>query len=237
MVGSFVRLAPVAVLCAALGACSTVPSGYDRGDVGDNARSAPPRSPDSVLQCVPYARDHSRIALYGDAYTWWGQAEGRYARAGVPSEGSVLVLYNYAGAERAHLAVVRSIVNEREIRVDHANWLDDGEIFLNDPVHDVSPDNDWSQVRVYNIRNGAWGVRTYPVQGFIGPGPDTNPVLVAQKPSSVRVAQQPAEPQAAQHDYVADLLDSDPAFSGAKPAASDAPPDSDDLDDADDDQQ
>jgi len=34
---------------------------------------------------------------------------------------------------------------------------------------DVSPDNDWSQVRVFNERTGSWGVKTYLVQGFIGP--------------------------------------------------------------------
>ena len=56
----------------------------------------------------------------------------------------------------------------REIRVDHANWLDDGSIYLNDPVEDVSADNDWSQVRVCNIKTGGWGGKIYPVQGFIG---------------------------------------------------------------------
>ncbi len=53
--------------------------------------------------------------------------------------------------------------------MDHANWLDDGSIFINDPVMDVSEDNDWSAVRVWNIKTGAWGGNTYPVQGFILP--------------------------------------------------------------------
>ena len=61
------------------------------------------------------------------------------------------------GPSRGHLAVVREVVSPREIRVDHANWLDDGAIYLNDPVADVSPDNDWSAVRVWNIKTGAWG--------------------------------------------------------------------------------
>jgi hypothetical protein len=73
------------------------------------------------------------------------------------------------------VAVVRELVNAREIKVDHANWLDDGQIYLDDPVIDVSDDNSWSQVRVWNIRAGAWGGRIYPVQGFIGPGPDSAP--------------------------------------------------------------
>jgi hypothetical protein len=39
-------------------------------------------------------------------------------------------------------------------------------------VVDVSPDNDWSQVRIWNIRSQSWGTRTYLVRGFIGPGRD-----------------------------------------------------------------
>lgn len=119
------------------------------------------------IQCVPFARDESGILIYGDAVTWWDQASGRYARDTTPSLGSVMVLHNYAGAGHGHLAVVRNVVNSREIRVDHANWLNDGSVFLNDPVVDVSADNDWSAVRVWNIPNNAWGGRVYPVQGFI----------------------------------------------------------------------
>ena len=63
------------------------------------------------------------------------------------------------------------MVTPREIRIDHANWLNDGAIYVNDPVLDVSADNDWSQVKVWNIRSGSWGTKVYAVQGFIGPGP------------------------------------------------------------------
>ncbi len=84
-----------------------------------------------------------------------------------------MVLTGYAGPGRAHLAVVASEVSGREITIDHANWLDDGAIYVDDPVRDVSAENDWSQVRVFNLRTGAWGSHIYPVQGFIGPGPDT----------------------------------------------------------------
>jgi hypothetical protein len=218
MVGSFVRLAAAALFCAMLAACTTNPSTYS-GNYGNEG--VPPSRPQGPgLQCVPYAREHAHIPIYGDAYTWWDQALGRYARAVVPSEGSVLVLFNYAGPERAHLAVVRSIVNQRQIRVDHANWLDDGAIFVDDPVQDVSPENDWSEVRVFNIRTGAWGSRIYPVQGFIGPGPETNPVLEAGKSPPVRVAQKPTTPEPTdsaqgpppRHDYIADLLANDPAL-------------------------
>lgn len=124
-----------------------------------------------AMECAVYARLHSTVKITGDAYTWWAKAAPLYERGYSPRLGAVLVLHDYAGPKRAHLAVVRAMVSSREIRVDHANWLNDGAIFINNPVRDVSPDNDWSQVRVWNIRSGAWGTRIYSVQGFIGPDP------------------------------------------------------------------
>ncbi len=200
MVGSFVRLAAAAVFCLVLAGCADAPeSAYNN----DGAVAYP----DTPLQCVPYARAHSGISLYGDAYTWWDQAAGRYARAESPSQGSVLVLYNYAGPNRAHVAVVRSIVNTREIHIDHANWLDDGAVYLDDPVRDVSVDNDWSQVRVYNLRTASWGARVYPVQGFISAGsPDTTTMRMAENPPARTAA---ADPIGALISGDADALDPD----------------------------
>lgn len=139
------------------------------------------------MQCVPYAREHSGIRIYGDAYTWWDKAAGKYPRGTLPEPGSVMVLNNYAGEARGHLAVVRRLVSAREIRVDHANWLDDGSIYVNDPVEDVSSGNDWSVVRVYNLKTGGWGARLYPVEGFIGPegGKEGRPDMTADKGSSM----------------------------------------------------
>lgn len=138
------------------------------------------------MQCVPYVRSHSTVALHGDAYTWWEKAAGVYQRSAEPTEGAVMVMVGYAGKHRAHVAVVRKVVTAREIRIDHANWLNDGAIYVNDPVVDVSPDNDWSQVKVWNIRSGSWGTKTYALKGFIGPGaPDarvsSNPDLIARQ--------------------------------------------------------
>jgi surface antigen len=171
MVGSFVRLAAAAALCIALAGCASGP-GYS--DLDGDSGSTSPRTTrrENPLQCVPYARERSGIGIYGDAYTWWDKAAGRFARSNEPSEGSVMVLTNYAGPNRGHVAVVRQVIDTRTIKVDHANWLDDGTIYTDDPVRDVSAANDWSEVRVFNLRTGAWGTRTYPVQGFIGPGPD-----------------------------------------------------------------
>ena len=36
-------------------------------------------------------------------------------------------------------------------------------------------DNDWSLVRVFNLKTGGWGGKIYPVQGFIGGTPDARP--------------------------------------------------------------
>jgi len=138
-------------------------------------RSATLEPAPNPLQCVPYAREHSGVKIYGDAWTWWDQAAGKFPREAAPESGAVMVLTGYAGPERGHVAVVRELVSPREIHVDHANWLGDGAIYLDDPVADVSANNDWSQVRVWNIRTGGWGAHIYPVQGFIGPGSNSAP--------------------------------------------------------------
>lgn len=176
MVGSQIRLAAVTVLCLLTAACASSPN-YDYSDRSSGWSSAQ-STPEAPLQCVPYARDHSQVKLYGDAAEWWDKAAGIYARGEIPELGSVLVLTGYAGPRHSHVAVVTAMMSSREIRVSHANWLNDGAVFVDDPVVDVSPDNDWSQVRVFNERTGAWGVRTYLVQGFIGPGHD-NPLVAA----------------------------------------------------------
>lgn len=149
-----------------------------------------PSGQSGTLQCVPFAREHSAVKLYGDAWTWWDKASGKFSRAATPETGSVLVLTGYAGPERGHVAVVRSLISSREIRVDHANWLGDGAIYLDDPVADVSAGNDWSIVRVWNIKSGAWGARIYPVQGFIGPGngPASAPIVPEEDADPARIA-------------------------------------------------
>lgn len=119
------------------------------------------------LQCVPFARRESGVELYGNANTWWRQAQGRYETAQKPIEGAVLVLHGYANANRGHVAVVREVVSPRLIIVDHANWLNGGEITRDVPVMDVSEAGDWSEVRVWHVPGRHWGGRTYEVQGFI----------------------------------------------------------------------
>ena len=182
MVGLPLRLAVAAAFSLMLSACAGTPdatvgdlSPFTAGD-----EQEPPATVAGALpqQCVPYVRARTGITIYGNANTWWGQAAGHYARTSLPSSGAVMVLTGYARGH-AHVAVVSDVISLREIRVDHANWLNDGQVFVNDPVVDVSPDNDWSEVRVFNERANSWGARVYNVQGFIGPGPDVNSWQVA----------------------------------------------------------
>jgi surface antigen len=181
--GAIGKLAVAALLALGLAGCAS-----------DMEYSEMPREPGHAvvendvqkpLQCVPYAREHSGIKIFGDAYTWWDKAARKYPRGTLPQAGAVMVLNNYAGAQRGHVAVVRRVVGPREIRIDHANWLDDGSIYVNDPVEDVSSDNDWSAVRVYNLKTGGWGGKVYPVQGFIGSGSGDRPDLMADAGSSM----------------------------------------------------
>lgn len=125
--------------------------------------------PSSPLQCVPFAREASGIEIHGDAKYWWRKAAGKYDRVKRPQEGAVLVMKGYRTTRRGHVAVVKQIVDERTIVIDHANWGNDGRIYLNAPVRDVSPKNDWSQVRVWYTPGGTWGQRIYRTRGFILP--------------------------------------------------------------------
>ena len=42
------------------------------------------------ISCVPFARNASGIAVGGNAWQWWNNAAGVYARGSVPESGSVL---------------------------------------------------------------------------------------------------------------------------------------------------
>lgn len=124
-------------------------------------------TPHRPLQCVPYARMVSGIGLRGDAHTWWKQAEGRFKRGQEPAPGAVMVVRGSRKTPLGHVAVVTRIMNEREILVDHANWLNNERIHLATPVIDVSPNNDWSAIRVWYTPGAQYGASVYPLAGFI----------------------------------------------------------------------
>jgi len=119
------------------------------------------------LFCVEYARMRSGLAVFGDAKHWWERARNLYSRVSHPVEEAVMVFSGSKRLKRGHVAVVTEIVSPREIIVDQANWQNRGEIDHATPVLDVSKNNDWSAVRVWDIPSGTFGSRVYPISGFI----------------------------------------------------------------------
>lgn len=132
------------------------------------------------ISCVPFAREDSGIAVAGNAWEWWQNAAGVYARGSVPEPGSVLTFRANGRMRLGHVAVVSRIINAREIEIDQANWWGPGMhggVARNVPVVDVSDANDWTAVRVGLGQSGDFG-SVYPTYGFIYDRPD-NGVMVA----------------------------------------------------------
>ena len=132
------------------------------------------------ISCVPFARADSGIAVAGNAWQWWDNAAGVYARGAMPEAGSVLTFRANGRMRLGHVAVVDRVINPREIEIEHANWWGPGAhggVARNIPVVDVSEANDWSAVRVGLGQSGEFG-SVYPTYGFIYDRPDTG-VMVA----------------------------------------------------------
>lgn len=119
------------------------------------------------LQCVPYARANSGIDLHGNAATWWAQAQNNYERGQAPRTGSVLVFKPTGAMRVGHVAVVRKIVDERHVVLNHANWSRPGMIETSAMAEDVSAKGDWSSVRVWYAPTRSLGLRASPAFGFI----------------------------------------------------------------------
>jgi hypothetical protein len=90
-----------------------------------------------------------------------------------------------------HVAVVRRIVNQREIEVDQANWAIRGGITRGVKVVDVSEANDWTAVRVELGDDDDFGA-VYPTYGFIYDETDTGTMLASTAPPAPAVALDPA---------------------------------------------
>ena len=123
----------------------------------------------TAWQCVTYARHVSDFEIRGNAHTWWASAEGRYARGSTPEAGAVMVLRPHGRMRLGHVAVVRDVVDSRNIRLNHANWSGRGVVDANVLAQDVSANNDWSVVKVWYGPINALGRTNYPVYGFIYP--------------------------------------------------------------------
>jgi surface antigen len=121
-------------------------------------------------QCAPYARKISGIEIRGNANTWWNQAAGRYERGHTPKVGSVLAFESTRRMRLGHVAMVSRVVSDREVLLTHANWSRRGGVETNVRAIDVSPNGDWSMVKVWYGPNAGLGTSAYPTHGFIYSG-------------------------------------------------------------------
>ena len=161
--------------------------------------SGGPAYADDYLQCVPFARMISGIEIFGDAWTWWQKAAGRYAQGFTPKSGAVLVFKPTGIMNKGHVAVVSRVLTDRVIQVTHANWsiIDGsrGQVEKDVTVVDVSRTGDWSQVKVWFDPARDLGSTVYPTYGFIYQSSEQAARSAAQ--NAVRVVAQSALSQLA----------------------------------------
>jgi len=161
------------LLIAALGlsACGEAPVGDD-SQIDPTRRAFAMREAESLrsrgarVWCVPFARNLSGVEIRGNARTWWKQAQGLFDVGKSPSVGAVMAFSATPSMPLGHVAVVSEVVDDRMLRVDHANWHRN-KVSLGMAVIDVSDKNDWSRVRVES-NPGSFG-SVYPINGFIRP--------------------------------------------------------------------
>lgn len=126
---------------------------------------------ETYWQCVPFARLISGIQIFGDAYTWWQQALGKYETGFTPKSGAVLCFKPTQRMRLGHVAVVSQVLTDRIIQITHANWSpiegSRGKVEKDVTLVDVSPSGDWSQVKVWYDPNRDLGGSTYQTYGFI----------------------------------------------------------------------
>ncbi len=172
---AWLRPAAPLMLAALLAACGSTPR------TGPNL-AASSRHPG--VSCAPFARELSGIALYGEADSWWQAASGRYARVSRPEVGSALVFQRSGRLPSGHVSVVSAVLAPRQIHVMQANWVP-GEVDEDQLVIDVSPGNDWTEVRVWYPPTNQMGGGTYRTYGFILP---SRPATHAQLARAVQPA-------------------------------------------------
>lgn len=133
-------------------------------------------------QCVAYVHAHSAFRIQANAHMWWTRAAGIHARGSTPEMGSVLSFRSVRGMALGHVALVSRVVDSREVEIDHNNWLGVGPA-RGASVIDVSPNNDWTAVRVENRPGARVYGRIYPTDGFIHARPHgSEPPMMAARP-------------------------------------------------------
>src|SRR6185369_11390348 len=126
---------------------------------------------ETYWQCVPFARLISGIQIFGDARTWWNQAVGRYETGFTPKTGAVLCFKPTERMKLGHVAVVSQVLTDRIVQITHANWSpiegSRGKVEKDVTLVDVSPEGNWSEVKVWYDPNRDLGGSTYATYGFI----------------------------------------------------------------------
>ncbi len=111
------------------------------------------------------------MQIFGDAYTWWQKATGKYDEGQAPKPGAVLVFRSQGKMKLGHVAVVSQVITDRYIQVTHANWSPveghRGRVEENVNVLDVSDKGDWSKVKVWYGPLNDLGTTVYSTYGFI----------------------------------------------------------------------
>ena len=72
--------------------------------------TAPAQAAEPYWQCVTFARMFSGIQIFGDAWTWWESATGKYAKGSTPETGAVLVFRPNGKMTRGHVAVISQVL-------------------------------------------------------------------------------------------------------------------------------
>lgn len=122
-------------------------------------------------QCVTFARAFSGVQIFGDAWTWWQGAAGKYTKGAAPEQGAILVFKKTPRMTRGHVAVVSDVVTDRIVQITHANWSPingrRGQVEQDVTMIDVSETGDWSEVKVWYGPTEDLGSSAYPTYGFI----------------------------------------------------------------------
>ncbi len=154
-------------------------------------------------ECVPFARAVSGIQIWGNAWTWWEQAAGKYRRGTAPEVGAVLVFAKTSQLQFGHVSVVSRIIDDRVIMVTHANWSriggTRGQVERDVTLYDVSAKGDWSEVRTWYHDNRGLGGSSYPVYGFIYGAPERGAKVAPARPAPELTGASP--------DFVGSLID------------------------------
>ncbi len=156
----------VTTLCAAGSLEAKTVSHKTTKIAAEQANSSSP-----YLQCVTFARQFTGMQIFGDAWTWWEKATGKYDEGQAPKPGAVLVFKSQGKMRLGHVAVVSQVITDRYIQITHANWSPvggrRGKVEENVNVLDVSEKGDWSKVKVWYGPLNDLGSTIYTTYGFI----------------------------------------------------------------------